>query len=106
MDKKGKHRVRHEKRDVNLIAVAGIAVIMIVVFIVVLVLLTDYFIKSKEEIVHEKQLKPESVDLKSILTEENEILSTYELLDPAKKIYRIPIKRAMQILAEESTNNN
>ncbi len=57
----------------------------------------------KEDIIYESQLKPESTDLKKIQVEESEILSTYQLLDPVKGVYRIPIEQAMKLLAEEAS---
>ena len=51
--------------------------------------------------VYERQLNPESVSLKEILAEENEILTSYKILDPDKGIYRIPVEQAMKILTEE-----
>jgi hypothetical protein len=99
---KEKKTVRYEKEDVSIGPVVGITVIVIVIFVILLVFLSDFFIGSKEEMVYETQLKPESVSLKELLAEENEILTSYKLLDPDKGIYRIPVEEAMKILTEES----
>ena len=96
-----KNTVRFEKEDVRIGPVIGITVVLIIVFITLLVFLSNYFIGSKEEMVYERQLKPESVSLKEILAEENEILTTYKILDPDKGIFRIPVEQAMKILAQE-----
>lgn len=101
-----KNNVRYEKKDVNLLSVFGLSAIVIIIFIVILVFLINYFVQSKEEIVYEKQLKPESVELKDLITAEKEKLSTYKILDPAKGIYQIPIERAMELLAGEAPDNN
>jgi uncharacterized ion transporter superfamily protein YfcC len=98
---KEKNTVRYEKEDVRIGPVIGITVFVIIIFVILLVFLSDYFIGSKEEMVYETQLKPESVSLKELLAEENEILTTYKILDPDKGIYRIPVEQAMKILVEE-----
>ncbi len=90
----------YEKKDVNLKFVIGISLFSIIVLVVILVLLTDYFITEESKIVYETQLQPESVSLKDILAEEEEVLTTYKILDAEKGIYRIPIDRAINLLSE------
>ena len=102
-DSHGKNKVRYEKQDVNLISVIGISAVLIIIFIIILVFLSDFFIASKEDEIYESQLKPESVDLKKIQSEEDKILTTYELLDPENAVFRIPVDQAMRILAEEAS---
>jgi hypothetical protein len=91
----------YEKKDVNLKFVIGFSIFAIIFFVVILVFLTDYYITSESEIIYEKQLKPESITLKDILREEEEILTTYKILDAEKGVYRIPIDRAIKLLAEK-----
>lgn len=94
--------LRYEKKDVNLKVLISAGLAAIIIFIVILTLLSDYFTVMETNAVYETQLKPESVSLNKILKEEQEILSTYKLIDSEKKIYRIPIERAMQLVVEES----
>lgn len=91
----------YEKKDVNLKFVVGISLLSIVVLIVILVLLSDYFITAESEATYTAQLQPESVSLKEIQAEEEEILTTYKLLDAEKGIYRIPIDQAIRLISEE-----
>lgn len=90
----------YEKKDVNIKFVIGISFLSIVAFVIILVLLTDYFISAESEIIYETQLQPESVNLKDLLAEEEEVLTTYKILDAEKGVYRIPIDRAMKLLSE------
>jgi len=90
----------YEKKDVNVRFVIGISLVFIIVFVFILVLLSDYFIATKSEITYETQLQPVSVTLKEILTEEEEILTTYKILDAEKGVYRIPIDQAIKLLSE------
>ncbi len=92
----------YERQDINPKIVIGYSVVSIIILIVILVLLTDYFMIEKEEIVFETNLKPVSVDLREIHAMETEILTNYKLLDKDKGVYQIPIERAMQLITEES----
>ena len=100
------NEIKYEKRDVNVPFVLGVSAALIIVLVIILVVLTDYFTSAKEEMVYEVQLKPESAELKQLQAEEYERLHTYELLDADSKTYRIPIDRAMKLVAEESSGQN
>jgi hypothetical protein len=92
----------YERQDINPRTVIAVSVIGTIILIVILVLLTDYFMIEKENIVYETNLKPVSADLREIRSMETEILTNYKLLDKDNGIYQIPIERAMQLIAEES----
>jgi hypothetical protein len=96
----------YEKRDVNIFMVIGLSVFLVIVLAVIVVFLMDYFVQTKEQMVYEIQLKPESVDLKTLQEAENEQLTTYKLIDAERGVYRIPIERAMELLAIEASNTN
>ena len=96
----------YEKRDVNIFMVIGVSVLLVVLLIVILVFLIDYFVESKEQMIYETQLQPESVDLNSLLAAEEEELTSYKILDMERGVYRIPIDRAMEILVKEASNTN
>lgn len=92
----------YEKRDINLrvtIIVGAIIVLLIAVF---LVALKSMFVLSSEKMMQDYVLKPESAPLRDLRASEMETLTTYKLLDPAMKVYRIPISRAMELMAEEA----
>lgn len=93
----------YEKKDVDIkgIVITGIAV---TVFIVVSVIaLNEYFISERESVVQEVVLKPQSVELKKLRANEDKTLESYELLDSNENIYRIPLEKAMEIVADENT---
>lgn len=96
----------YEKRDVNIFMVIGVSVLLVVLLIVILVFLIDYFVESKEQMIYETQLQPESVDLNSLLAAEEEELTSYKILDMERGVYRIPIDRAMELLVKEASNTN
>ncbi len=92
----------YERKDINPKMVIVYSGVGVAILVVILVLLTDYFMIEKEEIVYNTNLKPISADLREIRSLETETLTNYKLLDKEKGIYQIPIDRAMQLLAEES----
>jgi len=91
----------YEKRDVNVkkLVLWGIAGVIIIV--ISLVAVTEYFSYAKEDYYYLAVEKPRSQELMELRERENRELNSYELLDKEKGIYRIPIKRAMELIAEE-----
>ncbi len=96
----------YEKRDVNISMVIGLSVLSVVLLIIILVFLIDYFVESKEQMIYEAQLQPESADLNSLLVAEEEELTSYKVLDIERGVYRIPVDRAMELLVREASNTN
>ncbi len=92
----------YEKRDINPVKVflAGLAGVIVIVVLVIFML--SYFTATREEIVYEEVLKPESAALRELRAREEEELNSYAVLDTKKGVYRIPIKRAMELMAEEA----
>jgi len=93
----------YEKRDVNIVMVIGISVFLVSLLVVILVFLMDYFVDTKEQMVYEVQLQPESVELQDLEAADMEELTTYKILDAERGLYRIPIERAMDLLAKEAS---
>jgi hypothetical protein len=106
VDKDDKNNAGYEKRDINIFMVIGLSVLSVVLLIVILVFLIDYFVESKEQMIYEAQLQPESADLNSLLIAEEEILTSYKVLDIERGIYQIPVNRAMELLVKEASNTN
>jgi len=106
VEKDNKNNAGYEKRDVNILMVVGLSVLSVVLLIVILVFLIDFFVDSKEQMIYEAQLQPESVDLKSLLASEQEELNSFKILDANLGVYRIPIDRAMELLVQEASNAN
>jgi len=94
----------YEKKDVNVKMIIGVGLTSVIILIIIFVILNDYFTVMETEAVYEAQLKPESVTLKELRAEDEKILTTYKLIDAEKGVYRIPIDRAMHLLAEEASD--
>lgn len=95
-------RPGYETGDVNTKKIIIFGLGFVIVLALILIGLYQLFTAETEKQVYESVLKPESVPLRELHAREDEILNSYKLLDPAKKVYQIPIARAMQLLAEEA----
>ena len=92
----------YDTGEVNVKKIIVVGLISAIVLAAILIGLYQFFIARAEKQIYESVLKPESVPLRDLRAREDEILNSYKLLDSTKKIYQIPIARAMQLLAEES----
>lgn len=92
----------YEKRDTNVKGIVWVTVISAIIIVVSVVMVNELFIATKEEIVEEVVLKPESVPLRELRARETSILESYGVVDSSKGIYRIPIERAMKLTAERA----
>lgn len=61
-----------------------------------------YFDRVKEQQVYQKQMEPVSADLLSLRAKEDAHLHSYAYVDRNKGVVRIPINRAMELLAKEA----
>lgn len=91
----------YEKRDVNVGKVLVYGVAGTIVLIVLLVFMLDFFTASREQIMYEMVLKPESAILKELHEREQKELGSYGVVDTLKGLYRIPIDTAMKKVVEE-----
>ncbi len=110
---------RHEEPDINVWAVGKFAVAMMLVAVAALFMLFGLFryLLSREggppagrsqvaasepaEAFPQPQLQEHEVlDLKAIRAAEDQVLSSYAWMDPEKGVVRIPIGRAMDLLAK------
>jgi hypothetical protein len=92
----------YERQDINPKLVIIYSVLGMIILVVILVLLRDYFMIEKENIVYDTTLKPVSAELRDIQAKDTEILTNYKLLDKQNGIYQIPIDQAMRLIAEEN----
>ena len=92
----------YEKSDVNVVKVIIYGIFGIIILVAVLIFTWDYFTSVKESLVEETVLKPRSAAIRELRARETEELSGYKLLDETKGVYRIPIERAMELMADEA----
>lgn len=93
---------KYEKRDANL-KVIGLVTAATALFVILSVIVVDnIFVLTKEQIIYDTVLKPESISYRDLRAREDEVLNAYKVVDAAKGIYQIPIDRAMQLVADEA----
>ena len=92
----------YEKQDVNLLKIALFGILGIIILIIVVILLVNYFTLIQEQVIYQEVLRPESSALRDLRVRETEELNSFAVLDSAKGLYRIPVERAMALLADEA----
>jgi hypothetical protein len=108
-----KPRLGHEPSDVNVWAVGkfGIALILIIISSLALLLGLFKYFETRQGAVaagtDPRAIFPEprleekpALDLKAIRDEEDQRLNSYGWVDPQKGVVRIPIARAIDLLAQ------
>jgi hypothetical protein len=121
MDENSQHTpgAGHEETDINVRAVSTFAVALVLVTVAALFLLFGLFryFLSREggppvgrsqvaasepaNAFPQPQLQTaEKLDLKAVRAAEEQVLNSYAWMDPEKGVVRIPISRAMDLLAE------
>jgi hypothetical protein len=107
-------RAGHETTDVNVWAVGRFAIGLVIVCVVSIGLLFGLlkFFQSREETSVANTVEPVKLfpqpqlqktpilDLKTIHDEEDKLLNGYAWVDPKKGVVRIPVDRAIEILAQ------
>lgn len=66
-----------------------------------LILLSVIFTSPKDDAAYKEVYISETWEISKLKAEEEIILNSYKLIDPDKGIYRIPVKRAMELIVKE-----
>ena len=92
--------------DVNLgmrwllIATFASVVFLVVIFII----LNEYNVASREEVLSGQIDTKRPAMLRQTWAREDSLLTSYGVVDSANAIYRIPINRAMELIATQADN--
>ena len=114
MDENKHPHIGHETTDVNVWAVGKFAIGLVVVCVVSIGLLFGLlkFFQSREETSVANTVEPTKLfpqpqlqktpipDLKAIRAEEDKLLNGYAWVDQSKGVVRIPVDRAIEVLAQ------
>lgn len=93
----------YETRDVAIGRIMIFTVLGIVGIVAALVIVTQIFIQQTETEIYQSVLAPESSALRELRAREDEELNSYGIIDTTGTgVYRIPIERSMQLLADEA----
>ncbi|MHB2149277.1 hypothetical protein ACX8XP_09495 [Calditrichota bacterium LG25] len=92
----------YEKSDANVNKIIAYTILIMVLLGAIIVGVNEYFTYYSRQLEYDIILNKQSTELLELRANEEKILNSYELLDYTKGIYRIPIERAMEILADEA----
>ncbi len=90
-----------DRSEPNVRLIAAFGAFSIVLLVVTVLGLQSYFDRVLAQEVYVKELAPESPTLTTLRTREDEELHSYRYLDRDKGEVRLPIERAMELLASE-----
>jgi len=96
------HGVDYERRDVDVKTTALVGIIIVVVIGVFLIFVQEYFTSVKEETHLLVAYAPENPKLRDLRASEAQILSAYKVIDSVKRVYQIPVDRAMELIVNEA----
>ncbi len=91
----------YDRHDPNVRFLALFGSALIVVLVLVILGIQYYHDRVKEQQIFIKVLQPESQALKDLRAREDQELHTYQYINREKGQVRLPIERAMQLLAAE-----
>ena len=98
------HPSGYEQRDTNVGKIVLIAVLTVLFVTVSSVVLHEYLVMTKEQLVYELVLQPVAADYVQLRAQEDSVLTTYALIDSATQTYRIPVDSAMKLVAAEAAS--
>ena len=91
----------YDKQEPPAGLIAGLSLATFVALIAVILGVRAYFDYTKQQY-EEKVGQAVAEDLKNLRSNEDEALNSYKVLDKDKGVVRIPVRRAMELIAEES----
>lgn len=77
----------------------------VVLLAVVILAIQAYFDRVYQQQVYEKVLEPPSEQLRDLHAREDSELYSYKYIDRTKGLVRLPIERAMELLAKEAAED-
>ena len=92
----------YEKSDVAIGRFVMVTLASVIFTVTVIVVLFQYFSVEKEEQFQRVVYAPESPVLRDLRAKEEAELSSYGIVDDSLHRYRIPIERAMELVANEA----
>lgn len=101
----GGHPHAYDRGEPDYRVLLPFTLICVVLFVAVVFGVQMYYSLYHDNVVYEKVLAPESQELKAIRDREDQQLHSYGTVDKEKGIVRIPIDRAMELVAADAVAN-
>ncbi len=96
----------YERTDINPRLIGALFAIIVVAIVVAVLAVQHYFAVTYEQQLYIKVLSPVASDLKQLRAREDAQLHSYGYIDREKGLVRLPIERAMELLAAEYAAGN
>ncbi len=96
----------YERSDINPRLIGALFAIIVVAIVVAVLAVERYFAVVYEQQLYIKVLSPVASDLKQLRAREDARLHSYAYIDRKKGLVRLPIERAMELLAAEYAAGN
>ena len=96
-------KLTHQDTNTTVIAVAGL--VGAVLLVIALVWLKSYFFLVRNQVEEKQVLTVDNPKLKDLHAREHEELTTYGWVDKEAGTVRIPIERAMELVAAEQQHD-
>ncbi len=94
--------VGYDRQDPKVLFIAGFGIATIIGLVVVVIGIQAYFDHVKQQQVTEEVLRPVAEDLVELRTTEENALNSYGYVDKESGVVRIPVSRAMELVAKEA----
>ena len=92
----------YDRQDPKIPLILGLTVATVVGLVAVILGVQAYFDRVRDEQVYQEELKPVPEDLRTLRSSEDAALTTYKVLDAKAGVVRIPVSRAMELIAKEA----
>lgn len=92
----------YDKQDPKIPLIVGLTIATVVGLVAVILGVQAYWDHVRDEQVYQEELKPIPEDLRTMRSNEDAALTTYKVLDPKTGVVRIPVSRAMELIAKEA----
>jgi hypothetical protein len=91
-----------DKKKKKSVLLTIVALLFMVVLIKSIFITKEFSLIDKEKVHYQQVLSVPSAELIELRTREFNTLNSYAVLDKDAKIYRIPVSRAIELMAEDS----
>jgi len=98
----GEHPHAYDRREPNYKILLPFSALCFILFIVIVIGVAQYYEIFREDMVQERVLTPPSPELQALREREARELGSYATVDKEKGLVRIPIERAMELVAGDA----
>lgn len=79
--------------------------VSMVLLVVIFIIINEYNVAAREEVLRKQMRIEQPLMLRLARIREDSLLTSYGMVDSANAVYRIPIDRAMELIATQMDNS-